>query len=69
MNEGTKHLCTQKVQLHEVFDLCHGISPMYMETCYTVTNDDMEYAYRWTKITVNYCPFCGLKADSFEKDC
>jgi len=60
---NSKHLCSQQVVNHEVFDLCHGVDPMIMEICYTIPNDDMEFVYRWAKAEVKFCPFCGLKSE------
>jgi hypothetical protein len=45
------------------FHRCYGIEPMYLEV-YNQGKDGQEmYVDEWNEISVNFCPYCGLKAE------
>lgn len=64
-----EHNCVEEFETREIdycsgkgYNRCYGINPMLLEIWYRDQSCE-EYCDNWTETKVNFCPFCGLKAE------
>jgi len=63
------HQCVQKFKTRKAdhctgkgTNKCSGIENMILEVWYADTNGQEETFDNWMLVSVNFCPFCGLKS-------
>jgi len=47
----------------EAYNRCHGIEPMIFEIWFQDKDGTESYFDNWIEKEVNFCPYCGLKAE------
>ena len=64
------HNCVEEFETRKIDDCsgkaynrCYGTNPMHLEIWYQDTDGTECYFDNWTETKVNFCPFCGLKAE------
>jgi len=64
------HECSETFETQKIDDCfgkgenrCFGNGPMYLRMWYMDTDGQENHYDNWAEMEVNFCPFCGLKAE------
>lgn len=64
------HECIERFETRKIdncsgegYNRCYGIAPMMLEIWFMDQDGTEEHFDNWQEIEVNFCPFCGLKAE------